>query len=100
MNQPSGNWRVGACHIATAVLTDLGLKNYGLQRLDVSLYTVEYFYPHSWLEDYSPAEIGVDTYCVHHWAASWKPGGALEAPRALRRLRRAAQGWLRRFFRS
>jgi hypothetical protein len=77
------------------------LKRYGLQRLDdMVVYPVEYFYPHSWLEDYSPEEIGVNTYCVHHWAASWKPRGTLEAPRALRRLKRATWAWLRRVFRG
>jgi mannosyltransferase OCH1-like enzyme len=87
--------------LATAVLTDLGLTGYGLQRIrDVVIYPVEYFYPYSWLEDYSTAKISPDTYCVHHWAASWKGRLTLEMPRSLRRLKRAATTWLRRRFQS
>jgi mannosyltransferase OCH1-like enzyme len=83
--------------LVTAVLTEMGLSSYGLQQIgDVRIYPVEYFYPYSWLEPYSPEKVSADTYCVHHWAASWKRGFAFEMPRALRRLRRAARTWLSR----
>lgn len=83
--------------LATSVLIEMGLNHYGLQNVgDVVIYPVEYFYPYSWLEDYSPAKLSADTYCVHHWAASWKRGFVFEMPRSFRRLRRAAGTWLRR----
>jgi mannosyltransferase OCH1-like enzyme len=83
--------------LTTAVLCDWGLKQYGFQRIrDVTIYPVQYFYPFSWLEKQSARRYGEETYCVHHWAASWKSRVSLEWPSAIRRLKRAAVAWLRR----
>src|SRR5262245_52745041 len=74
--------------VATAVLREMGLKTYGRQVIGgVTLYPTEYFYPYSWLEKYSPERISPDTYCVHHWAASWKKKPAFELPPPLRRVK-------------
>lgn len=81
---------------ATAVLSRLGLSDYGYQKIGgVTLYPVDYFYPYSWLEDSSDARLTSNTYCIHHWAASWKKGLVLEMPRPLRRLRRRLANWAR-----
>jgi mannosyltransferase OCH1-like enzyme len=58
--------------VITTALKEVGLKEYGMQVLDgIRLYPVEYFYPFSWLEIFSPECIGSNTYCVHYWEASW-----------------------------
>jgi mannosyltransferase OCH1-like enzyme len=58
--------------IITAALKESGLRDYGLQEIDeVTLYPLEYFYPYSWFEKFSPDCITENTYCVHHWAGSW-----------------------------
>ncbi len=58
--------------LSTMVLRELGLQSYGLQTIkNVTLYPVEYFYPYSWLEEYSPSCIQENTFAVHHWAGSW-----------------------------
>ena len=81
----------------TTTLRELGLSRYGLQTIQgVTVYPVEYFYPYSWLEKYSPDKIKENTYCVHHWAASWKEHASLELPAPLRRLKRAAVAWIRK----
>lgn len=56
----------------TAVLRELGLRQYGRQTIDeVSLYPTEYFYPYPWFGQFTPECITAETYCVHHWAGSW-----------------------------
>jgi hypothetical protein len=58
--------------VVTRVLREMGLKKYGLQELGgVTLCPVEYFYPYSWLETYSPDCVRENTYCVHHWEGTW-----------------------------
>ena len=58
--------------IATEVLRGMGLERYGLQYVSgVRLYPVEYFYPFTWFERFSPRRIKRDTYAIHHWAGSW-----------------------------
>jgi mannosyltransferase OCH1-like enzyme len=83
--------------IMTAVLREMGLSRYGLQRVsEAVIYPVEYFYPHAWLDD-GPARMSENTYCVHHWAGSWKKGILFETPMWARRLRRSAVTWLRQW---
>ena len=58
--------------LTTKVLTQMGLKEYGSQKIGgVTLYPVEYFFPFSWEEKFSPNCVKKDTYCIHHWQNSW-----------------------------
>lgn len=58
--------------MATLVLKEMGLKEYGYQVIDrVTIYPVEYFYPYTWLETFDPECITENTYAVHHWNMSW-----------------------------
>ena len=85
--------------VTTAVLKELGLNEYGLQRInDVTVYPVEYFYPYSFLEKYSADKISENTYCVHHWTATWKSRLSFEMPSPLRRFRRTLTAWFRERF--
>lgn len=79
--------------VATAVLKEMGLGSYGLQEIgEVTVYPIEYFYPYSWYDKFSPDCIKEETYCVHHWAGSWlkpEPRKLLSPKRIMRRLARA-----------
>lgn len=58
--------------VVTRVLREIGLKKYGLQEVGgVTLYPVDYFYPYSWLDTYTPDCITENTYSVHHWEGTW-----------------------------
>ncbi len=82
--------------IATAILKELGLRKYGLQKIgDITVYPTEYFYPYSWLEKYSASKVSEATYCLHHWTASWKKKTLFELPSPLRRAKRAVFAWVR-----
>lgn len=76
--------------VLTRVLKEMGLKRYGLQEVGgVTLYPVDYFYPYSWLETYSPDCVTENTYSVHHWEGTWleKRGGkAQPLPRRIANL--------------
>lgn len=82
--------------LTTKLLRDWGLKSYGLQEIGgVTLYPVEYFYPYSWLEKYRAEKITADTYCIHHWAGTWRTGPRLEWPAPIKRLKKSVAAWLR-----
>ncbi len=58
--------------VTTLVLKADGLRRYGMQRVgDVQVYPIEYFYPHSWLESFTPDLVTSETVSVHHWNHSW-----------------------------
>jgi mannosyltransferase OCH1-like enzyme len=38
---------------------------------DINVYPVEYFYPYSYKESFSPSKITNNTYCIHWWGKSW-----------------------------
>lgn len=65
---------MGGPPIVTKVAFKYGLKEYMNQRLgeNVLILTKEYFYPFSWLEEYSDECITSDTICIHWWQDSWK----------------------------
>ncbi len=55
--------------VTTRVLRDWGLVQYGRQTLrDVTLFPVEYFYPHRWTDTLTSDCLTSETYCIHHWA--------------------------------
>jgi mannosyltransferase OCH1-like enzyme len=57
--------------LVTSVLTEMGLKRYGLQRLaEVRLYPHEYFYPYPWLAHFHPVRIKPNTHIIHYWEHS------------------------------
>jgi hypothetical protein len=59
--------------VVTTALKQMGLTQYGLQEINgVTLFPTDYFYPFSWLDKYSPDCIGENTFCIHHWLASWQ----------------------------
>lgn len=58
--------------VATAVLREHGLSNYGLQTVGgVTVYPIEYFSPYGWDDHFSPDCVTLDTYTIHRWQASW-----------------------------
>ncbi len=70
--ETEGEFSLGP-RIITAVLKDMGLRAYGLQEIaGVTVYPAEYFYPYPWFGQFSPDCIVEQTYCVHHWAGSWR----------------------------
>lgn len=74
--------------VTTKVLEEMGLRKYGMQMIgDIRLYPAEYFYPFPWWGKFHPSCVKEDTYCIHHWQASWMK----KKPRA-RRLR--LRSWL------
>lgn len=92
--QDSGEFWRGPM-LATRALKETGLKKYGLQEIqNVALYPVEYFYPYSWLEQFSRDCITENTYCIHHWEATWmnKKPRTLSLLRIMTRLSRLISG--------
>ena len=79
--------------VITRVLKEMGLREYGLQEIEgVAIYPVEYFYPYSWLDNFSPECITENTYSVHHWDGSWREQEqrrSLSPRRLLKRMVRA-----------
>ena len=58
--------------MATMVLKEMGLTGYGYQEIQgIAIYPVDYFYPYTWLEEFTPECIKETTYAVHHWNKSW-----------------------------
>lgn len=59
--------------VFTRILKEMGLREYKLQQIsEVTVYPVEYFYPYPWFGEFSPGCITENTYCIHHWEASWR----------------------------
>jgi mannosyltransferase OCH1-like enzyme len=59
--------------IITKLLEQRGLRQYGLQDIDeVTIYPSEYFYPFPWFGTFSPDCVTENTYCIHHWEATWR----------------------------
>ncbi len=59
--------------VVTRILKEMGLREYKLQEVDgVTVYPIEYFYPYPWFGKFSPGCIKENTYCIHHWEASWR----------------------------
>ncbi|MCX7429520.1 MAG: glycosyltransferase [Planctomycetia bacterium] len=76
--------------MTTRVLRQMGLIRYGLQRCeDVTLLPQESFYPYPWYSSFTPDCVTADTYCIHHWAASWHSGMIGRLLHNLRRARRS-----------
>jgi len=77
--QLDGRTNIGAYAgpgLITKVLRDNGLKGYSDEVVhvrDVAVYPKRYFYPYSWLEEYSPDVVTPDTFAVHRWAETWVP---------------------------
>jgi mannosyltransferase OCH1-like enzyme len=46
-------------------------SNDGMRVDDVYVAPSRFFYPYYWTERYSPACVGSDTICIHHWTISW-----------------------------
>ena len=91
--------------VATKLLKEMGLKKYGLQEIhNVAMYPIEYFYPYPWFEQFSSVCITENTYCIHHWEATWlkKKRMPLSFPRIIKRLHRLISRltWLRPSSRS
>jgi len=60
--------------VTTLVLREMGLDKYGFQKIDeVTLYPVEYFYPYTWLQEFTTGCVTDNTYAMHHWNFSWNP---------------------------
>lgn len=58
--------------LTTLVLKEMGLNKYGYQTIgNVTIYPTEYFYPYPWYGKFSLDCISENTYCIHHWSASW-----------------------------
>ena len=58
--------------ITTMILKEMGLMAYGTQEVNgVTIYPLEYFYPYSWNDQFSPECIKENTYSVHYWEGSW-----------------------------
>ena len=73
--------------VATRALSELGLRDYGLQDAGgVAVYPTEYFYPYPWYGTFSPECVTDETFAVHHWEGTWTPRGPRKA--ALRVLKR------------
>jgi len=60
--------------LITKVLRENGLGRYSDEIVhvrDVTIYPKRFFYPYSWLEQYSPEVVTPDTIAVHLWAETW-----------------------------
>src|SRR5690606_11799018 len=63
---------MGGPPIVSKILRDYGLDQYRTQHLkDVNILETDYFYPFSWLEEFSPDCITKNTICIHWWEDSW-----------------------------
>lgn len=61
--------------VVSELLIALGVDKYHDEKFvieDVTLYPRRYFYPFSWREKIIYKNLSQDTYCIHHWAHSWK----------------------------
>lgn len=62
------------------------------------VFPTEYFYPHTWFEEYAPACIRKNTYAVHYWEKTW---GDLPQPKKsspLYLLKKRALRFIRTYF--
>lgn len=81
--------------VTTMVLKEMGLRRYGLQAVGgLTLYPVEAFSPFPWFGTWSPDCVRPETYCVHHWEASWQKSPLFSLRRRLRMVKRRVVGWL------
>lgn len=59
-------------NFTTALLKQKGLNTYKHQVIDdVHIYPIEYFYPYSWHQKFTPECIKENTFCIHHFEKSW-----------------------------
>ncbi|MFD0861300.1 glycosyltransferase family 32 protein [Sungkyunkwania multivorans] len=59
--------------VSNVILKKYGVDEYKTQTVnDVKILTTDYFFPFSWLEEYSPACITENTVCIHWWEDSWR----------------------------
>lgn len=83
--------------VTTAVLEDMGLREYGWQRIGgVTLLPSDSFYPFPWYGSFTPACVTERTYGIHHWESSWHVGPVARWIQILRRIRHATMARLTR----
>lgn len=59
--------------VITDLIKPLGWSGNKLfEKDELIVFPSEYFYPYHYTEKYYPECIKPNTYCVHHWAGSWK----------------------------
>jgi len=62
---------------APTISSKVLVKNYGVTEYknqkfdDVTVLTKDYFYPFSWMEEFTPACITENTFAIHWWEVSW-----------------------------
>ncbi|SNZ00283.1 glycosyltransferase family 32 protein [Flagellimonas pacifica] len=58
--------------VSKVLIQDYGVNQYKDQTINgVKLLTKDYFFPFSWMEEYSPECITENTVCIHWWEESW-----------------------------
>jgi mannosyltransferase OCH1-like enzyme len=61
-------------NFTTKLLKEKGLNEYKEQYIDdVHIYPIEYFYPYSWHQQFTPECVKENTFCIHHFEKSWQP---------------------------
>jgi mannosyltransferase OCH1-like enzyme len=64
-------------NFTTRLLKEKGLKEYKEQCIeDVHIYPIEYFYPYSWHQEFTPECVKEVTFCIHRFEKSWLEGEA------------------------
>lgn len=59
-------------HLTTRLLKEKGLREYKEQYLnDIHIYPIDFFYPYSWHQKFTPECVKPNTYCIHHFEKSW-----------------------------
>jgi hypothetical protein len=74
--RPSQKPNQGGPHVVTEVLEDLEegcTRHPGVfSSRELTVYSPEYFYPYPFGGELTPECLTPETYCVHHWAHTWK----------------------------
>jgi mannosyltransferase OCH1-like enzyme len=61
-------------NFTTKLLKEKGLREYKEQYIgDIHIYPIEYFYPYSWHQHFTPECVKENTFCIHHFEKSWQP---------------------------
>lgn len=59
-------------HLTTRLLKEKGLSEYKEQYIeDVHVFPIEFFYPYSWHQKFTPQCVKPNTFCIHHFEKSW-----------------------------
>jgi mannosyltransferase OCH1-like enzyme len=85
-------------NFTTRLLKEKGLREYKEQQVEgVHIYPIQFFYPYSWHQKFTPECVKENTFCIHHFEKSWSEGQPKVSGKKLPGYIEKIKGELRRF---